>query len=239
VWLAAFVIGWSHRFAQFVASLPRRERFYRYLPAWVMLAMVLVIVLPNILGFGVNIALDAIRAVPHSISRLFAPPSKLAPLFTKEVAYWSKDIQRWASDYDLDPNLLATVMQIESCGHPTVSSSAGAAGLFQVMPFHFDPGENQLDPDTNAKRGADFLQQCLGWAKGDSALGMACYNGGPSVLQTNYLNWSDQTQRYYWWAKGIYTDALDNRSSSDTLNRWLDAGGSRLCQRAAGALGIQ
>src|SRR5688500_10923905 len=64
----------------------------------------------------------------------------VAPLFTNEIDYWSSDLVRWANAYDLDPNLLATVMQIESCGHPTVVSRAGAQGLFQVMPFHFSTG---------------------------------------------------------------------------------------------------
>ena len=83
------------------------------------------------------------------------------------------DILRWAETYDLDPNLLATVMQIESCGHPTVSSHAGAQGLFQVMPMHFASDEDQLDPNTNAMRGASVLNSCLDMADGDAAMAMA------------------------------------------------------------------
>src|SRR5690606_6861661 len=94
-------------------------------------------------------------------------PSSIAPLFTSEVDNWADDIGRWATQYGLDPNLLATVMQIESCGDDTVSSHAGAQGLFQVMPLHFSEGEVYTDPDTNAMRSANFLNQCLGWANGD------------------------------------------------------------------------
>jgi hypothetical protein len=54
-----------------------------------------------------------------------------------------------------------------------------------------------------------------------------------------YANWDNQAQRYYMWGTGIYGDALKNSASSDTLNRWLDAGGARLCQMAGQALGIQ
>ena len=75
---------------------------------------------------------------------------ELAPFFAPAVQHWSDEINRWAAQHEVDPHLLATVMQIESCGHPTVISNAGARGLFQVMPFHFAAGEDMLDPDTNA-----------------------------------------------------------------------------------------
>lgn len=162
----------------------------------------------------------------------------LAPLFTAQIDQWDEEIVRWAQEYDLDPNLLATVMQIESCGHPTVSSPAGAQGLFQVMPFHFDAGEDMLDPDTNARRGAAFLNLCLDLANGDTGLAMACYNGGPSVLETNFDAWHPEPQRYYYWGTGIYADAQQNRSSSARLDEWLDAGGINLCNRASSALGL-
>ncbi|MBZ0297461.1 MAG: transglycosylase SLT domain-containing protein [Anaerolineae bacterium] len=166
-------------------------------------------------------------------------PTEIAPLFTREVDYWAGDIERWAQEYDLDPNLLATVMQIESCGHPTVSSSAGAQGLFQVMPFHFSEGENQLDPDTNARRGAGVLKSCLNdFASGDAAMALVCYNGGPGAISQSYTQWDDQVRRYYMWGTGIYADALTNQSSSPTLDRWLNAGGGVLCQWAAAELGI-
>lgn len=186
-----------------------------------------------------NLTGDAISAAGDFVSGLFKRDGRrlshgeLAPLFTSEVAYWSGDISRWAAEYNLDPNLLATVMQIESCGHPTVSSPAGAQGLFQVMPYHFTAGENQLDPDTNARRGAGVLNDCLRWSGGDTGLAMACYNGGPSVLRTNFTNWHPEPQRYFRWGTGIYADAQRHATRSATLDSWLAAGGSHLCRRAA------
>lgn len=162
----------------------------------------------------------------------------IAPLFTQEIQHWNNDIQRWALTYSVDPNLLATVMQIESCGHPTVGSSAGAQGLFQVMPFHFGSGENQLDPDTNAMRGANFLNYCLNASNGNAGLAMACYNGGPSVISRATASWPAETQRYYQWGTGIYADALNGSNQSPTLDRWLAAGGGTLCEWASTELGI-
>lgn len=163
----------------------------------------------------------------------------LAPLFTSEVEYWSADLARWADAYNLDLNLFATVMQIESCGHPTVVSSSGAQGLFQVMPFHFSDGEDMIDPDTNALRAANFLNYCYTYSNHDIGLTLACYNGGPSVVNKNMHAWPAETQRYYMWGVGIYADAIQNRSESATLNRWLAAGGSTLCQMADTTLGLR
>ncbi len=211
--------------------------FVRLLPGWIILALVMVILLPNALAVTLGAAGRVILRLPQTVG-VNVGYSPIAPLFTPSVEFWSANISRWAVMYKLDPNLLATVMQIESCGDNTVSSSAGAQGLFQVMPFHFDLGENQLDPDTNAMRGASFLNECLGYANGDPGLAMACYNGGPSVIGRPSSTWPDQTQRYFVWGTTIYNDATQNKSTSDALQRWLDAGGVNLCNRANASLGL-
>ena len=217
---------------------PRDSHVRRHLPAWLALAAVMVILLPN----ATRVTLDAggrvLETIPGWVSGLLYGSSPIAPLFSPQVQHWGRDIGRWAAEYNLDPNLLATVMQIESCGHPSVSSNSGAQGLFQVMPFHFSVDENQLDPNTNARRGADFLNVCMAAAGGDTGLAMACYNGGQSVLSKSYNAWSDQTQRYYYWGSGIYEAATQHQTSSQRLNEWLNAGGQRLCEQAGAALGI-
>ncbi len=222
----------------------RLRRFVQaHFPSVLMLAVAGVIMLPYVLPPAVSgvlhVAGSVVSSIPALIGSLFDDGSSIAPLFTREIDYWENDIARWAREYALDPNLLATVMQIESCGHPTISSYAGAQGLFQVMPFHFASTENQLDPNTNAMRGASVLQQCSVFADNDVGLTLACYNGGPSVVQRSYDTWVAQTQRYYVWGTGIYHDAVGNSSSSDTLNRWLAAGGAQLCSMAAAVLGMQ
>ena len=213
------------------ARRPGRARAWlrRQLPG-LAAGIALALLAPRLAAVGVEAYTRAARAV----SGLFSP---LAPLFTPEVDYWAGDIRRWASAHGLEPNLLATVMQIESCGHPTIHSPAGAQGLFQVMPFHFASGEDMLDPDTNARRGADFLKACQGYAGGDVGLTLACYNGGPRVIQVPSSQWPDEARRYYRWGTAIYADALVGKLRSETLDQWLAAGGGRLCQMAAAAQG--
>lgn len=163
----------------------------------------------------------------------------IAPLFTAEVQHWDSEIAEWSATYEIDANFIATIMQIESCGHPTVGSSAGAQGLFQVMPFHFETGENMHDPNTNAHRGLSYMQYCLGRTGGDHARALACYNGGHVTVNREYHQWAHETRRYYVWGFGIYVDAQNNQSTSQTLTDWLEAGGSNLCVRAAQALRFQ
>ncbi len=228
------------------AAKPRQPRkeyrsegssFVRLLPGWLLIGFVLVVVLPHALAATLGATERMIDQIPRTMD---VPNSggKIAPMFSSSVEYWSERLAEWGARYNLDPNLLATIMQIESCGDDKISSYAGAQGLFQVMPFNFASGEDELDPDTNAMRGASFLNQCLGYSNGDTGLAMACYNGGPGILNRPYSMWPNQTQRYYVWGTTIYNDARQNKSSSDSLATWLNAGGVNLCQRAESALGL-
>jgi hypothetical protein len=162
----------------------------------------------------------------------------LAPLFTPEIQYWAADLTRWAAEHNLDPNLAATVMQIESCGDPDARSSAGAASLFQVMPFHFLANENAFDPEVNALRGMNYLATSLEQAGGNARLALAGYNGGIGVIARYESSWPAETIRYAYWGSGIYEDATNNLSESARLNEWLAAGGASLCQKARERLGI-
>ncbi len=158
---------------------------------------------------------------------------ELSPVFTPEVQHWASKITAWAAEYQLDPQLVATVMQIESCGNPTVLSPSGAQGLFQVMPYHFAAGDDMLDPDTNAARGLAYLSLGLQRAGGNVGLALAGYNGGHSLIGLDSSLWPAQTKRYWYWGTGIYQDAHSGQPGSSRLQEWLAAGGASLCSRAA------
>jgi soluble lytic murein transglycosylase-like protein len=169
------------------------------------------------------------------------PPAAggIAPLFTKEVQHWAPQIVAWSAEFGVDPNMAATVMQIESCGDPNAVSSSGAQGLFQVMPFHFSAGETMQDPDTNARRGLAYLKLGMEQTGGDTSRTFAGYNGGHGTAARAWETWPAETQRYYVWSTGIYEDAVAGSGTSETLNEWLAAGGAGLCQQASARLGLQ
>lgn len=162
-----------------------------------------------------------------------AAQTPLSGAFTPEVQYWSHLIKAWAQIYQVDPNLIATLIQIESCGDPFVSSPAGAQGLFQVMPFHFEANEDMLDVQTNARRGMAYLVEGLRRSEGHAGLALAGYNGGHSVITRGWAAWPSETQRYYYWGARIYAEAVAGMASSPTLEEWLGVGGQSLCQRAS------
>jgi soluble lytic murein transglycosylase-like protein len=164
--------------------------------------------------------------------------SSLSPIFRPEIHYWAESIVRWAAAANVDPNLAAVVMQIESCGDPGATSRSGAMGLFQVMPFHFTAGEQPYEPDTNALRGLDYLRRSLDKAGGNARLALAGYNGGIGVISRGEGSWAAETARYVKYGYPIYEDALGGASTSATLNEWYGRYGAGLCRQAAQRLGL-
>ena len=165
-------------------------------------------------------------------------PGVLAPFFSKTILFWGGSIQQWSNKWGLDANLIATVMQIESCGDPEAVSKAGASGLFQVMPFHFKQGENPIDPQTNAMRGLTYLKSSLNQANGDIRLALAGYNGGIGLIGLNEAQWPSESIQYAYWGDNIYLEAQQGAVQSKTLAQWLSQGGARLCSQARLRLGI-
>lgn len=162
----------------------------------------------------------------------------ISPIFTREIQYWADDIVRWANASSLDPNLVAVIMQIESCGDPRALSRAGASGLFQVMPFHFHIGENPFNPETNALRGTNYLSRSLEAAGGNARLALAGYNGGIGVISRGEWTWPAETHRYVRFGAPIYEDARSGAASSASLDEWYQKYGAGLCRQATNRLGI-
>lgn len=217
------------------ASPPRRPPVTSLRPA---------VVIPLSVG-ALAVALATLAAVPQTEASTPAADVSALPLaanreiqlaeeFPPSVQAWAGDIHRWAQAYDLPPELISVVMTIESCGDPRARSSAGALGLFQVMPFHFAENEDALNPEVNARRGLTYLSRGLDLAQGDVRQALAGYNGGHGVIGRDPSSWAAETRRYESWGTGILADLSAGRRPSPTLQAWLDAGGQHLCRRAEG-----
>ncbi len=196
---------------------------------------------PNYLPF--LLVLTGIMILIYTINRIILASNQgsnskvIASFFTPSVQYWQRDILRWSSEWNLDPNLIATVMQIESCGNPKAQSSAGAMGLFQVMPFHFEEDDLPFDPEVNASKGLAYLQSVYDEANHDIKRSFAAYNGGISIITEYETEWFDETIRYASWGSAIYLDAKRGKGTSLILNDWIEAGGNVLCEEAEKILG--
>lgn len=164
--------------------------------------------------------------------------TNLSSIFTPEVQYWGSRLIAWSAEFGLDPNLAATVMQIESCGYSRALSRSGAIGLFQVMPFHFAATDSPFDPDTNARRGLSYLAKSLERAGGDPRLALAGYNGGIGVISRGESGWPAETNRYVFYGGPIYADALAGLTTSNMLNEWYLKYGVSLCRQAHENIGL-
>ncbi len=216
------------------AKQPRRRRRRFLRPAQI--AALILVLLAGLVAIDPSLLDDILPGggPAQTITNTNAP---LASFYAPAVMHWEPQIKEWAREYGVNPNVIAIVMQIESCGDPAVISPAGAMGLMQVMPFHFSNGENMLNPDTNMRRGLNVFHECLReFADWDIGLALACYNGGPSVTLRPRETWARETQSYYRWATGLWNEVTRGHDSSDTLDQWLRAGGSSLCTRAANTL---
>jgi hypothetical protein len=166
----------------------------------------------------------------HSLKAAGDHPSVLSEVFTPEVKRWRENIGNWSDEHDLPQNLIAIVMQIESCGNPHARSRAGAIGLFQVMPYHFSSHEDPFEVSVNAARGLDYLSKGLKLGGGRVDLALAGYNGGHSQITKPSQYWPEETTRYVRWGLGIWEDIQGAESKSGTLELWLDSGGRFLCE---------
>lgn len=232
----------------------------RLLPVWALAVMILLLE-PTLPVRAVSAVIDWVRTLGPEPTPLpvvepifivegaqgapqesdLPPPSwslDISPAFTPEVRYWADYIARWSVAYRIKPNLIATLIQIESCGNPSAESEAGAMGLFQVLPLHFEEDEDPFDPDTNARRGLEFFIGMYAAANGDLGLAFAAYNGGPAIIEQSPSAWPSETQAYQFWGSGIFEEAERGFTESPTLLDWLDAGGESLCTEAAKELGI-
>jgi soluble lytic murein transglycosylase-like protein len=221
----------QERLAALAARRRRRVGYIMLLLVGVALVLGEVI---SLSGLNLSLPFGGRKSNSQSITN---PDAHLASFYTPEVLQWQSDIRRWAGEYGVNPNVIAIVIQIESCGDPVVLSGAGAVGLMQVMPFHFLNGQNMFNPDTNVQRGMSVFYECLTqFANWDLGLALACYNGGPGVTQQDYSQWAPETQAYYHWATGLWNDVVKGHKTSAVLAEWLSAGGKGLCERAALAL---
>ena len=90
-------------------------------------------------------------------------------------------VHRYAAMFDLPPELVLAVIDVESNFDRYAISHAGALGLMQVMPFWRNeigrPDDNLHDIETNLLYGCRILAYYIEKEKGDRRAGLARYNG--------------------------------------------------------------
>jgi len=169
------------------------------------------------------------------------------------VKHWEPIIDTMSARYDIDPNLIAIIMTMESGGNPKASSYAGAKGLMQVtaptardiaVKFVKQPVKtyNLEDPTTNIEFGTAYLAhlrntfgdktQSPSW-NATVELIAAGYNGGPGAAASVAKGTGLRDMQTVSYARDAFNMWRERHAeSSPTFLRWQDRGGSNLIRSA-------
>ena len=133
------------------------------------------------------------KQINHCISNLQIKES---------VRVWCNEIVPYANENNLDPYLVAAVIEVESAGNADAYSTSGAVGLMQVMPrdglasqfqcvngpcFANRPSMGDLyDPEYNISYGSRYLAGLISHSDGD--LRQALMGYGPGDMGYTYAD---------------------------------------------------
>ncbi len=102
---------------------------------------------------------------------------------------------------DLPPELVLSVIQVESNFDRFAISEAGARGLMQVMPFWLKelgrPKDNLFDVQTNLRFGCTILRYYLDMEKGNRTRALARYNGSLGSYRYPNLVYAALRDKWY------------------------------------------
>jgi soluble lytic murein transglycosylase-like protein len=125
---------------------------------------------------------SAARCLLSSGSEMLAPLSTVANPSRARVAYWVHQIAPAAG---IDPNLVLSIIQIESAFNARAKSPKNARGLMQLLPAtarRFGT-LNEWDPLDNIRGGVAYMEWLLEQFKGDVRLALAGYNAGEGAVR--------------------------------------------------------
>jgi len=138
-------------------------------------------------SFDVPPAVTQAEAVPQSTLPI---PQVNAPGYNRQMAAaFSKLVERVAREHNLDPQLLHSIITVESGYNPGAISPKGAIGLMQLMPDTASRfgANNPLDPMQNIRAGARYVRFLLSLFNRDMPLVLAAYNAGEGAV-SKYRN---------------------------------------------------
>lgn len=132
---------------------------------------------------------------------------------------YSSIINRQAKINNVDPDLIAAIIQQESGGNFKAVSPAGAQGLMQLMP-QTARGlgvTNSFDPEQNIAGGAKYIAQMLRRYNGNIEKALWAYNAGPGNADKGRL--PAETRKYIPSVMARYRRLKSGSNSSTTTRK--------------------
>jgi Rod binding domain-containing protein len=139
-----------------------------------------------------EISVNSIKPSEHSLNRL---------------KKFDGVIENYSKMFNINKNLIRSVILAESAGQPNAISKANAKGLMQLMDLTAkDMGvKNSFDPTENIFGGTKYLNQLLKKYNGNVELSLAAYNAGPgNVEKYNGIPPFEETKSYVSRVIGYY-----------------------------------
>lgn len=107
-----------------------------------------------------------------------------AKQINRKAKHFEKAINDYSRRYNVDKDLVKSVIAVESCFKPTAKSHAGAQGLMQLIPAtakRFGVAES-YNPRQNIRGGVKYLKFLKARYRGDLVRVLAAYNAGEGVV---------------------------------------------------------
>jgi Transglycosylase SLT domain len=156
----------------------------------------------------------AARSAASEVNSYLDGKSQTADYQTLNVGVTQADIDsaidQAAARHNVDPNLVRSVIKVESNFNPNAVSRKGAMGLMQLMPETARSlnVSNPFDPQQNVDAGVRHLRRLLDNYGGNVQLSLAAYNAGAgAVARSSGIPRIAETRKYVRRITDLYAGA--------------------------------
>jgi soluble lytic murein transglycosylase-like protein len=184
---------------------------------------------------AVRDACSAVKEVAATMAANAPIPRNVAPELAKREM-WSPTavdglVEEVAKRHNVDPNLVRSMIKVESNFNPRARSRKGAIGLMQLMPATARELKvaNPYDPAQNLDGGVRHIKSLLENYNGDVALSLAAYNAGQGAVERhggvpNYK----ETKAYVQRITNLYGSSTAGSNGRTQIKVSVDSDGHKL-----------